>query len=247
MANSFRVDDYKPNTGLTYLTIGLFIAIAGVSAMFVLGGILTIAWPDWGFELGDGEGTLGVGITVIGLLALIELPLRIILIVVFLIWLYRAYSNLSPLKARHLQFSPGWAVGWWFIPFANLVKPFQVVREVYNESDPDFDPDSGFLNLPAGTPLEIGVWWAAFILSNFAYRISDRMFGDGDRPETEAFALVFTIGAVIATGAALLAAYIVRSVYVRQQARIEIVRNSSAKIDEPPPPPQFEQRWPNRC
>lgn len=242
MANSFRVDDYQPNAALSYLTIGLFIAMAAVSAAFVIGGVVTIAWPDWGFDLGDGEGTLSIGMTLIGLLALVELPLRIILIIIFLIWLHKAYSNLSPLKARHLQFSPGWAVGWWFIPFANLVKPFQVVREVYNESDPDFDPDSGFLNLPAGTPFEIGVWWAAFLLSGFAYRISDRMFGDGDVPGSESFALVFTIGAVFATGAAILAAYIVRSIYVRQQARIEIVRNSAARIDEPPPPPQFEQR-----
>ena len=28
----------------------------------------------------------------------------------FLMWLYRAFNNLSALKARNLEFSPGWAI-----------------------------------------------------------------------------------------------------------------------------------------
>jgi hypothetical protein len=240
MANSFRVDDYQPNVALSYLTIGLFIAMAVVSIGFVGASLLSLGWPEWGFDLEDGEGFIPIGVTVIGLLALLEIPLRLILIIVFLIWLYKAYSNLTPLQGQSLQFSPGWAVGWWFIPFANLVKPFQVVREVYNESDPDFDPDSSFMHVPAGTPFVIGVWWAAFLLSGFAYRISNSLYGDGDLPASSDFAVVLLFGAVFGAGAALLAAYIVRSIFVRQQARIEIVRSSAARIDEPPPPPQFE-------
>ena len=35
-------------------------------------------------------------------------------------WLYRAYYNLEIVKARGLVTTPGWAVGYHFIPFANL-------------------------------------------------------------------------------------------------------------------------------
>lgn len=242
MANSFSVDGYQPNVALSYMTIGLFVAMAVVSLGFVGASALSLASPDWGFDLEDGEGFIPVGITLIGLLALLEIPLRLILIIVFLIWLYKAYSNLTPLQGQSLQSSPGWAVGWWFIPFANLVKPFQVVRELYNESDPEFDPQSSFMYVPAGTPFVIGLWWAAFLLSGFAYRISNSLYGNGDLPASSDFAVVLLIGAILGTVAALLAAYIVRSIFVRQRARIEIVRSSAARIDEPPPPPQFEQR-----
>lgn len=232
-------EDFKPNVGLSNLTIVLFVAIAGISALFVVGAIVSIISPDWALDLGDGD-VLPFGFMLIGLLALVELPLRIALIVVFLIWLHRAYSNLSPLKARSLQSSPGWAVGWWFIPFANLVKPFQVVRELYNESDPDFDPDSEFLHVPAGTPLKIGVWWAAFLISGFAARLADLLYGNGDLPASDSFAFVLLIAALFSTGAALLGAYIVRMVNVRQQARFEVVSRSASQINEPPPPPKFE-------
>jgi hypothetical protein len=40
------------------------------------------------------------------------------------------------------------------------------VRELWNESDPDFDEETGFLHTAAGTPEIIGFWWAAFLLSN---------------------------------------------------------------------------------
>src|SRR4029077_9871820 len=36
--------------------------------------------------------------------------------VMFLIWFRRLYSNLAALGAQELRSTPGWAVGWWFIP-----------------------------------------------------------------------------------------------------------------------------------
>ncbi len=41
----------------------------------------------------------------------------------FLVWVYRAHANVHALGFNELKFSPGWAVGWWFIPFFNLVQP----------------------------------------------------------------------------------------------------------------------------
>jgi len=241
MANTFRVSEFRNNTPLTYAVIGLLSAAAFVSAMFALFSFLMVLMPDWVLDFGDGEPPLPVALSIVGLFAIIEIPLRVITVVVFLIWLYRAYSNLSPLNARNLEFSPGWAVGWWFIPFANLVKPFQVVREVYNESSADFDPDSGFTTMPPGTPLEIGAWWATFIVSGFLYRLSDKLFGNGETPASEYFATVFLAGALCSTVAAVLAAYIVKAVNSRQIARLAIVGANSGPMDTPPAPPVFDQ------
>jgi heme/copper-type cytochrome/quinol oxidase subunit 2 len=80
-------------------------------------------FPDSLLDLGEGE-SMPVAYALIGIVALFHIPLGIATIVFFLIWEYRAYKNLSALNAQNLEHSPGWAVGWWFIPFANLVKPF---------------------------------------------------------------------------------------------------------------------------
>jgi Domain of unknown function (DUF4328) len=50
--------------------------------------------------------------------------------VTFIAWLYRAVQNDRALgrSARH---SPGWAIGGWFIPFANFVIPYQVVADLW--------------------------------------------------------------------------------------------------------------------
>ncbi|MGH7746783.1 MAG: DUF4328 domain-containing protein, partial [Candidatus Dormibacteria bacterium] len=54
---------------------------------------------------------------------------------VFLLWLYRAVSNGPALGAGGLRFSPRWAIGWWFVPIAFLVRPFQAIMEAWRSAD----------------------------------------------------------------------------------------------------------------
>ncbi len=56
---------------------------------------------------------------------------------VWLVWQHRSQANLHAVPVRELEYTPGWAVGWWLIPFANLVKPFQTVRELWKASGGD--------------------------------------------------------------------------------------------------------------
>ncbi|WP_266158166.1 DUF4328 domain-containing protein [Dyella silvatica] len=46
-------------------------------------------------------------------------------------WIYRAACNVRALGAQGLDDSPGWAVGWYFIPFAGLVMPFRAMRQIW--------------------------------------------------------------------------------------------------------------------
>lgn len=52
----------------------------------------------------------------------------------WLLWQHRAHANLRALGVPGLRFSPGWAVGWWFVPLANLVMPYLAVRELWRAS-----------------------------------------------------------------------------------------------------------------
>lgn len=49
-------------------------------------------------------------------------------------WIYRANSNARALGARGMAFTPGGAVGWYFVPIANLWKPYQAMREIWKAS-----------------------------------------------------------------------------------------------------------------
>src|SRR5215204_3575971 len=172
MAHTFRNDIYRSAKGLSYVVMAIFGGIALCSAFYILLSIVMIAAPAGGMSLADGS-SINIWFAIIGLGAILEILLRVAVMVLFLIWEYRSFNNLSALKARNLEFSPGWAVGWWFIPFANLVKPFQVVREVYNESDPKLVDVTMFMKANPGTPAELGFWWATFLLAGFIYRLSD--------------------------------------------------------------------------
>ena len=161
-------------------------------------------------------------------------------VVTFLMWLYRGYTNLPSLRSDNMEFSPGWAVGWWFVPFANLVKPFQAVRTLWSESDPDFDPEMGFLSRTAASaPGFMAFWWAAWLLSNFAANISGRLF-DPDKPDTMSITgYAFTVSGILTFIAALLALKVIYEITIRQEQRH--VRIGFVASTTPPPPPTFVQ------
>ena len=109
---------------------------------------------------------LSKAIAVLGLLA--ERILRPVMAVgilagmVCLAWLYRVYTNLPALGARDLRFTPEWAVGLWFIPFAHFYYPYHVIREIWRASDPGGAEES---QLQLGSPSALIGWWWAMVVS----------------------------------------------------------------------------------
>ena len=90
----------------------------------------------FGSELNKPEPDLAASLVVaaVGLGALV---LNLLAAVAFCVWIHRAASNLPALGRYGMKFTPGWCVGWFFIPFANLVKPFQAVKELWRASHPN--------------------------------------------------------------------------------------------------------------
>jgi hypothetical protein len=82
-------------------------------------------------------------------------PLLIATWVVWLIWQHHATQNLWARGYRDLRIRPGWAVGWWFIPFASLVMPCVAMLELDRRSTADGAPRQA-------SPL-IGSWWGVYI------------------------------------------------------------------------------------
>jgi hypothetical protein len=71
-----------------------------------------------------------------GVLGLVSLVLFILL----LVWGSQAYRSLARTGAEGRSWSPGWAVGGWFIPLAGAVLPRLVLSEIERISHPDNGP-----------------------------------------------------------------------------------------------------------
>jgi hypothetical protein len=139
----------------------------------------------------------------------------------WLLWQYRAHANLRALGVSGLKYSPGWAVGWWFIPFANIVLPFLVMRELWKASD----PEASSLDWMArrATPL-LGLWWACRLLAHLFLQIGfvldDNLNALSDL-RTEAWMFILADLSLLGLGA--LAIALIRSIDQRQARKYERV------------------------
>ena len=73
---------------------------------------------------------------------------------------------------KGLNVSPGWSVGWYFIPFANLVMPYRSLKETFKAS---FNSEEWQNNR---VPYDFPIWWATFLIGNTLSNISFRIYLD---------------------------------------------------------------------
>jgi hypothetical protein len=90
--------------------------------------------------------------------ALLQFVIFIVTGVLFLIWIHRAYKNLSALGVRSLEYTPGWAVGWFFVPLASLYMPYRIVKEIWLKSGSQVRAPAGTLR-PQGSSSTLLGWW----------------------------------------------------------------------------------------
>jgi hypothetical protein len=138
--------------------------------------------------------------------------LFIALIVLFCVWIHRVNSNARALGAHGMRFSPGWAVGWFFIPIMNLFRPYQIVRELWKASDPERVND--WEQIP--TPIWLKAWWALCLLSVIGIHLTN--------PSVTSALIIFllafgTVKITAQVGSCLLALRLLRSVNARQEAK----------------------------
>jgi hypothetical protein len=83
-------------------------------------------------------------------------------------WIYRVNKNAHVLT-DWMQMTPGWNIGFFFIPIALLWKPFEGVRQswqaTFSPEDPDAEPVPDLLRW----------WWGLWLASSMLGNISLRM------------------------------------------------------------------------
>src|SRR6185312_1496461 len=94
---------------------------------------------------------------VAGMVALFGL-VSLAITVLWIIWMWRAASNAQLFSRARQRFSPGWAIGGWFIPFANLVIPGLQMADIWRGSSTPEAPGA-----PRRSTALVWWWWIVFL------------------------------------------------------------------------------------
>lgn len=213
------------------ITQALFIAVAIVSAGSMLAAVLELLFPPLSDDQEISENVVGFAIALLQVgFASLQFLLYVATVVFFLMWLYRSYENLPALgiPPRSIAYSSAWAVGSFFVPFVNLVVPYRAVKELWLKSAPSAP---SFLQSDS-PPTSLPLWWAFWLLSNFASNIYFRIAFRSDVPR-EYVGLVSLISDALTIVAAIFAIAVVREIDQRQ----EQARKTFGPVQSPPPPP----------
>lgn len=181
-------------------------------------------------ELGDNP--MGAVVTlIIILLAVLEVIIYLATVVFFLMWLYRVYGNLRAFNpGARLEYSRGWALGSFFIPFANLIVPYRAVKEAWQKSGP---PDEALLSAPS-PPAYFPIWWLFWLLASFAGNISLRASLNENVSESTA-TIISVVAGALSIIAAVFAYLVVDAIDKRQEDTSGKLRLT--QFPAPPPPP----------
>ncbi len=105
----------------------------------------------------------------------------------FLVWVFWATANLRVLRPGTLRIRPWWAVGWFFIPIANLWMSIWVMKQLS-------DPADGW----------IGRWWACQVVAILLGLFSNLAIAESETLSGLAWGLRLAIAAALLQGIALL-------------------------------------------
>jgi len=88
----------------------------------------------------------------------------VVIAVLFMRFLYKAVQQARGFTTPYTYVSPGWAVGYWFIPIMNLYRPFEAVKALFKACAQQAGGDGK----PAAGEQLLGAWWGMFLVSNVA-------------------------------------------------------------------------------
>jgi hypothetical protein len=215
----------RPITLRSALAVAALVVNAGVSALMVR----EYAWrldllrrvqahqPVERADLVASDSFIALGSTMI-------LVCFVLTAIAFLAWFYRAQQNLRAFRAEPFEFTPSQAVWSFFIPFVNLVRPYSVMREVWQASDPSLPPFAETPHpTPGGSPLVLA-WWLLFLGRGVIGWAALVPLAAGRTVETlTSSARVMMLCLALSVGAALVAASLVVRVMKRQQRLARIL------------------------
>jgi len=190
--------DYRDPAGLTQTLKVLLIISLLIDFIASASGVMEISLLrslQNGSFIGDFNAAAESNDTRQQAIAVIQFLLFVGTGIVFLTWIFRANRNARALGAEGMRFTPGWSVGWYFVPIMSLWRPFQVMREIWQASAQPGNWQG------VQTPPLLGWWWAMYlisqILAQIAYRMSENIESMDDAMLTSIVTLSANLTAMV--------------------------------------------------
>lgn len=96
---------------------------------------------------------------------------------VFIAWFFRAYKNLRRLGVQNMRYGDGWAIGSWFIPFFNWVRPKQIANDIWRGSERGVEVWWQWRQVEV--PSLVHWWWALFLIQGVVAYVGQQMAQSG--------------------------------------------------------------------
>jgi len=134
----------------------------------------------------------------------------IVAAIAYVAWLSRAVEDAPALGAGTPPHSPRGAIGWWFVPFASFVVPYQIVADLHDRLATATDHDRA-------RPLLLA-WWLTWLGGSFI-GYATRLPGDQTVDQLKASVSIEMVSDAVTVVAAVLAILVVRRIVRREDAR----------------------------
>ncbi len=149
--------------------------------------------------------------------------------ILVIVWLWRSMHNMQAAGRRGARLSPGWAIGAWFIPVANLVLPYLMFQDLWRSSDPRAEPGNEWRRLP-GSPL-VAIAWLLWVAGTLAMVVPLVILASSRSTTAGDVVWLLRVGQ-FATGAGYaLAIPVVRALTDRQQVLASSAPQTSGAAD----------------
>lgn len=126
-------------------------------------------------------------------------------------WIHRSNYNARQLGAKGMEFTPGWSIGYYFIPILTLWKPYQAMKEIWKVShNPRNWQSENVSSL-------LVIWWFLWIVTNMLGQVVFRMSNGAEGlPELMTLNLVSQASEILSIPLALVTLLIVNKVHAAQ-------------------------------
>ncbi|MES2285947.1 MAG: DUF4328 domain-containing protein [Bacteroidota bacterium] len=147
-------------------------------------------------------------------------------LIVFLMWVYRAYENLTNLKITSLNFTPGWAIGYWFVPIMSLYRPHTVMREVWEETQGYTFSNEEKHNITP--PTLVSIWWTLNLINIFVSYFVILVFrGDSSIDGLLTLTLALMIAGVFTIIVKIVTLVMINKIVIFEKDLLTFVKNSN--------------------
>jgi hypothetical protein len=168
---------FRDNTQRAKNAIALFWVLFGITVISVVGTFMEYRLAQkalTGIITSDEANANDLRQRIIGI---VSLGAQIIVIVYFIMWFRRAYANLHALRC-YPRYSEGWAAGAWFVPFLNLVRPYEIMKDIWDRTQER--AQEGAENPEIESSTIVGFWWFLWLGTNVAGNIYAWTFIGGE-------------------------------------------------------------------